>query len=97
MVWGQVRGVLLLLSAWFVNMLQFERCALQYGDNMPGTGTCELQFFNNPTGRVRSYFMSGKYNVTNQIDMRVQPSGVDELAMIGALYFDEVFSNFAAC
>ncbi len=89
--------MLLLLSAWFVNMLQFVRRALQYGGNTPGTGICELQFVNNPTGRARSNCTSDNYNAANQIDPRVRPSGVDELTMRGALFFHEEFRKFMAC
>ncbi len=78
-------------------MLQFVRCTLQYGNNMPRAGVNELQFVNNFVGRVGSDGTSGKHNVANQVDPRVWLSGVDELAMICTLFFHKVFSNLPAC
>ncbi len=93
----QVRGLLLFSLAFVVNMLQFVGCLLQYGGNMPGTSTCKLQFIKNFTGRVGLNSTSGKDNVINGINPRVRPSSVDELVMIGELFFNKVCSNLATC
>jgi hypothetical protein len=68
----------------------FEGC-----DISPRSSELVGQFVNMFFGCIRSNSTVGKYNVANGVRARIQTTGIDELAMVSAVFLDKQLGNFA--
>ena len=75
-------------------MFALVRSAFEGRDNLPGSSELVGQFVNTFFGCIRSNGTVGKYNVANGVQARIRTTGVDELAMVSAVFLEKQLGDF---
>ncbi len=93
---GQIRSMFLLLTTWYLAVLEFIGSTFEGRSYAPRSCKCKLKLVNNLSSRMRPDCPASKDDVANRINLQVRAARITVFAMISMLLLNEQFCNFAA-